>query len=71
MSDTVQSQCSSARNIESGMYKKKSVSERICKFCNSNNVEDEIHFYVSVLHTTKGNSFLHLLLTKYLFQNTK
>ena len=50
--------------IESGRYKKKTVSERICKFCNLNTVEDEVHFYVIVLLTImKGNSFLNLLLT--------
>ena len=30
--------------IEPGRYKKKTVSERICKFCNLNTVEDEVHF---------------------------
>ena len=30
--------------IESGRYKKKSVSERICKYCKLNAVEDEVHF---------------------------
>ena len=34
--------------IESGRYKKRSVSERTCKFCNSNTVADEVHFYVNV-----------------------
>ena len=29
---------------EPGRYKKKTVSERICKFCNLNTVEDEVHF---------------------------
>ena len=30
--------------IESVRYKKKTVSERICKFCNLNTVEDKVHF---------------------------
>ena len=30
--------------IASGRYKKNTVSERICKFCNLNTVEDEVHF---------------------------
>ena len=30
--------------IESGSYKKKTVTGRICKFCNLNTVEDEVHF---------------------------
>ena len=30
--------------IESGRYKKKSASERLCKCCNLNAVEDEVHF---------------------------
>ena len=50
--------------VESGSYEKKTVSERICKFCNLNTVEDEVHFYVIVLLTKmKGNSFLNILLT--------
>ena len=30
--------------IESGRYKKNSVSERICQYCKLNAVEDEVHF---------------------------
>ena len=30
--------------IESGWHKKLSVEERVCKKCNNNAVEDEIHF---------------------------
>ena len=30
--------------IESGRYKKKSASERLCKCCNLNAVEEEVHF---------------------------
>ena len=32
--------------IESGRYKKKTVSERICKFCYLNTIEDEVHFFM-------------------------
>ena len=30
--------------IKSGRYKKRTALERICKFCNLNTVEDEVHF---------------------------
>ena len=30
--------------IESGSYKKQPVSDRICKFCKLDQIEDEIHF---------------------------
>ena len=30
--------------IGSGRYKKRAVSERICKFCYLNTIEDEVHF---------------------------
>ena len=30
--------------IESGRYKKKSESESLCKSCNLNTIEDEVHF---------------------------
>ena len=45
MSDTVQ--VSAHRlEIESGRYKIKSVSERICQYCKLNAVEDEVHFFM-------------------------
>ena len=46
--------------IESGRYKKRSVSERTCKFCYSDTVEDEGHFDVIVQPTIlKENAFLN------------
>ena len=30
--------------VESGRYKKQPVSDRICKFCKLDQIEDEIHF---------------------------
>ena len=49
--------------IESGRYKKKSVSERICKYCKLNAVEDEVHF---LCNCSAYQTFLVLLSTKFL-----
>ena len=66
MSDTVQLE------IESGRCKKKTASERICKFCYLNTVGDEVPFYEFFLLTImKGNAFLVYCWQSSFFQNSR
>ena len=49
--------------IGSGRYKKRAVSERICKFCNLNTIEDKVHFLCncSAYHNERQRFFKYIV----------
>ena len=52
--------------VESGWYKRQPISERICKFCKQNKVEDDVHFLCNCsAYDLERRTFLTLLLIKF------
>ena len=52
--------------VESGRYKKQPVSDRICKFCKLDQIEDEIHFLCNCsAYNFERQTFFHFSYCKY------